>query len=105
MTEPMNVLLAALLLLNLFDAVLTLFWVTTGITTEENPLMAAALSHSPLAFIGAKLGLVTLAVLLFHRHRRRRSVRLATWLLVGIYYGIALFHAWFFGSVVVPLFF
>ncbi|MBM4320260.1 MAG: hypothetical protein FJ125_09920 [Deltaproteobacteria bacterium] len=98
-------LLAALLLLNLFDAVLTLFWVTTGLTTEENPLMAIALAYHPIAFVSAKLSLVGLAVFLLHRFRRRQSVRLASWLLAGLYYWIALAHAWFYGAVVIPAFF
>jgi len=100
--RPVNVLLASLLVLNLFDAVLTLFWITLELTTEENPFMEVLLDRSPVLFMSVKLLLVSLATVLINRGRHRRDVLWATWLLVAFYYFVAANHAWFYGDVVVP---
>ncbi len=50
--------LGALLVLNLFDAALTSVWVSSGITGEGNPMMAAAiaLGYGPFV-LGNHLGI------------------------------------------------
>jgi len=69
--------LRILLVLNVFDAVLTLIWVETGIATEANPLMAGALEGSPLGFMVIKMTLVALCVGLIWRLRDRLAARAA----------------------------
>jgi hypothetical protein len=53
--------------LNALDALLTIFWVQTGIATESNHLMDALLSIGPLPFLLFKLGfgVFTATVLLY----------------------------------------
>jgi len=69
--------LRALLVLNLFDAFLTLLWVSVGLATEANPVMAEAIGHGPAAFLLSKITLVSLAVLLLWRNRDALTARLA----------------------------
>ena len=69
--------LRILLVLNVFDAVLTLIWVETGIAYEANPLMAGPLEGSPLGFMVIKMTLVALSIGLIWRLRERRAARTA----------------------------
>lgn len=43
-------------ILNLLDALLTLIWITSGAAREGNPIMAALLDLSPVAFFCTKVG-------------------------------------------------
>ena len=56
--------------MNALDALLTIFWVQTGIATESNHLMDALLSIGPLPFLLFKLGfgVFTATVLLYGSH-------------------------------------
>lgn len=63
---------SAVVILNLLDAVFTLAYTSSGLATEANPFMNEALEAGPLAFMVAKLSLVSLAVLLLWRLRSRR---------------------------------
>jgi hypothetical protein len=62
---------AVVLVLNLVDAILTLFWVGTGFATEANPLLSELVMRHPVGFAVVKLGLVSLGSLLLWRLRRR----------------------------------
>jgi len=52
-----------LFLLNALDAALTLVWISTGASTEANPLMAWLLAHGAVPFIVVKLALGFVACL------------------------------------------
>lgn len=65
------------IVLNLLDALWTLCFVEAGVAAEGNPLMASALTQGPIGFMIAKIGLVSLSVLLLWRLRHRRSATLA----------------------------
>jgi cytochrome bd-type quinol oxidase subunit 2 len=71
---------AALIVLNLLDAIFTLLWVESGIASEGNPIMDRAMTHGPIGFMVIKLALVSLCVLLLWRlrHRRAAAVSLVT---------------------------
>jgi hypothetical protein len=69
--------LRALLVLNLFDAFLTMLWVYNGLATEANPVMAEAMGYGPVGFVFTKIALVSLAVLLLWRNRESLSARFA----------------------------
>ena len=82
----------AILVLNLLDAVFTLVLVTAGVAVEANPLMETALARSPLAFMLAKLTLVSLGILFLYRMRHHRFAALA---LIGsaiVYAGVVAYH-------------
>jgi hypothetical protein len=64
---------AAIVILNLVDAVFTLLYTGSGMASEGNPLLSSVLSASPTAFMAVKLSLVSLGVLLLWRLRQRRA--------------------------------
>jgi hypothetical protein len=68
---------AAVLVLNLVDAALTLAWTTAGLAHEANPLLDGVLARSPLLFMTVKLSLVSLGLLLLWRLRWRRAAGFA----------------------------
>ena len=71
-TPPiLRVLVVALVILNLLDAVFTLTWVQLGVATEANVLLAGVLDTSAVGFMLVKIGLVSLGVELLWRQRRR----------------------------------
>jgi hypothetical protein len=72
---------ASIIVLNLFDAILTLTVVHAGAAAEANPLMEVSLSWGAIWFVLVKLSIVSLGVQLLWRQRR---VRLAAIGLVGV---------------------
>jgi hypothetical protein len=67
------ILAAAILILNLGDAVFTLLYTGTGLATEGNPVMELFLDHSALGFMVFKLVLVSGGVFVLWRLRQRRA--------------------------------
>jgi hypothetical protein len=67
----LRVVVVALVILNLLDAVFTLTWVQLGVATEANVLLSHVLDASAVAFVLVKIGLVSLGVELLWRQRRR----------------------------------
>jgi hypothetical protein len=89
---PLTLVAAAVLILNLADAVFTLVYLHVGMAEEGNPVMGSALTHGPVGFMAIKLALVSLGVLLLFRLRARRAASIA---LVGsaVAYGsLLVFH-------------
>jgi Domain of unknown function (DUF5658) len=64
---------AAVIVLNLLDAMFTLLWVRAGVATEANPFMDRAMAHGAVGFMTIKLALVSLCVGLLWRLRHRRA--------------------------------
>jgi hypothetical protein len=62
---------SAVVILNLLDAIFTMFYTKAGYASEANPLMAVTLASTPVLFVLAKLSLVSLGVLLLWRMRHR----------------------------------
>lgn len=80
-----------LLLMNLADCCLTLFWVAGGHATEANVVMAALLQLGPVPFAVVKTALVMAgAWVLFHR--RHRPLAQAGLLVVTVAYLAVLVH-------------
>lgn len=71
----------AVIVANLLDAVFTMFWVESGIAVEANALMAVVLERSAVGFTALKLAVVSAGVLVLWRLRHRS--RLAVPGLVG----------------------
>ncbi|UJR84425.1 DUF5658 family protein [Sandaracinus amylolyticus] len=67
--------LAALLVMNVADAILTLVWIETGLALEANPLVELALRGGPVSFMAAKLAMVSGAALVLIRLRARFTQR------------------------------
>lgn len=90
----------AVVLLNLLDAVFTLVWVESGVAREANLLLEGILSQSAVAFVAVKMGLVSLGVMLLWRQREHRLAVGGLALSLTLYSGLLLYH---FGIAVATL--
>lgn len=84
--------LKALLLLNLLDAIFTLWWVGTGVAVEANALLRDLVVDHPIRFVLTKLGLVSLGSLLLWRLRQHPLAVIAIFGAFFIYYLVLLHH-------------
>lgn len=91
-TAMIEMLLAATLLFNLLDLVLTLIVVEAGLAVEANPAMAALLQVGGLPFALCKLGLVSAGVWILWRHRRRQLAFAGATGICTAYAMVALYH-------------
>lgn len=85
---PINI---VLLVIGLADLLTTIFWLRTGQATEVNPIMAAALSLSPVLFILVKLATLGAYVAVIEWYRRRRNpsfARIVSNITVTAYVGV-----------------
>lgn len=87
--------MAALLVLNLLDALFTLAFLQLHLAEEANPLMAAAYAGSPVLFLVVKLVLVHSGALLLWIHRATAAARGALAAGVALYAGIVVYHCSF----------
>ena len=76
---------AALLILNLLDAIFTIGFIQLGAAEEANPLMALPMADGPLAFMLIKLSLVSLCVTLLWRLQKHKSA------IAGIFAGATVY--------------
>jgi hypothetical protein len=83
---------AVLVMLNVFDAILTAIWVCTGLAVEANPVMAAVLAAGVAPFMLVKLMLVMPAAALLHAHRDRPLARFGVLAGTAAYTAVALIH-------------
>lgn len=81
----------SVLVLNLLDAMFTLWWVDTGLATEANALLID-LVERPLAFVTYKLALVSLGAIFLWRLRHRPLAVIAIFCSFLTYYLVLLQH-------------
>ena len=84
--------IAAILVLNLADAVLTLWWYFSGAAMEANPFMDVLLQKGALPFVAVKLGFVSGASWVLWKRRRRAISVIGIFLLFLVYYVLLLYH-------------
>ncbi len=89
----------ALQILNLLDAVFTLFWVSTGLAKETNVLLQNLVSEDPVLFVVVKISLVSLGSFLLWRRRRRPVAVIALIFVFMVYYYVLLVHLRFMSFV------
>jgi hypothetical protein len=82
----------AVLVLNLLDAVLTLFWVRAGLAREANPLIAQLASEHAVGLVLVKLGLVGLGSWVLWHRRDRPAAVVAIVAAFLTYYFVLLYH-------------
>lgn len=85
-------LLAALLVLNLLDAILTIWWVRLGLAVEANLFLRDLAHDDPLAFFIVKFALVSLGALFLWRCRERPLAVIAIFGMFFLYYLVFLHH-------------
>lgn len=82
----------AVVVLNLLDAVLTLLWVNAGIATEANVLLAQLVESNAVLFMAVKLTLVSAGMWLLWRHRQRPLAIFGMLLAFLTYNSLLLYH-------------
>lgn len=86
--------LVALLVLNVIDAVMTLWAIRLGVATEANPIMAAALEIGEPVFLLTKLSVVGVGCAVLWAARHRRIAQIGTCVCVTVYVFLAAVHMW-----------
>ena len=89
----------SVIVLNLLDAILTLLWVRLGIAEEANMLMRDLVNDQALAFVLAKIGLVSLGSILLWRNRHRPLAVVAIFVSFLAYYFVFLYHLTFWSQL------
>ena len=87
-----NILLPVLVLLTLIDLTATVFWVSSGIATEANPILEAVIQKSFLLFAFVKISLAYFGVLILRHHKKKRIVFDLAMAAVFIYLGVTAWH-------------
>ncbi len=83
---------ALVLILNLLDAVLTIYWLTAGRAEEANPVMAWFLGYGEVPFVVAKIAVVSLASYGLWRWRRQPIAVVGVFVVFLAYYFLLLYH-------------
>ena len=84
------------LILNIFEAVLTSFVVSNALAIEMNPLMGAVLELGIAPFIFIKLGIIVLSLSVLWKYRHIKLAQVGTniclfvYLMLACYFGYAL---------------
>ena len=82
----------AVIVMNLIDAVMTLWWVRTGFATEANPFLEQIVTEHGILFVTSKIALVFLGTTLLWRFRTRPLAVLGIFAAFMVYYEILLIH-------------
>lgn len=85
-------LVAALFVLNLLDAILTIWWVRLGLAVEANLFLRDLAHDDPIAFFVVKFALVSLGSLFLWRCRERPLAVVAIFTAFLLYYLVLLHH-------------
>lgn len=80
------------LVLNLLDAIFTLVWVRLGLAREANALIRDLVDHHAVAFVLAKLGLVSLGSWLLWTRRDHPGAVIGIFAAFLAYYAVLLIH-------------
>ncbi|HMQ02320.1 MAG TPA: DUF5658 family protein [Pyrinomonadaceae bacterium] len=78
--------------LNLLDALLTLIWVKNGVASEANHLMARLLEIGEFTFLGVKVALGAIAVLVLLRFGDLKLARYGLSFALAVYLGLMGVH-------------
>ena len=82
----------ATLVMNVLDAVFTIYWISDHKAVEANPLLATLAHQYPLTFVLVKLTLVSLGSLLLWRLRKRPLAVIAIFAAFLGYYFLLVYH-------------
>ncbi len=88
----LNGIVKGVIWLNLLDALFTLWWIRAGMAVEANVFLRDLANEQALAFVLAKLGLVSLGSLFLWRYRRRPLAVVAIFGAFLVYYLVLLRH-------------
>lgn len=78
--------------LNLFDIVMTQYFVNKyGTAIEGNPIGRWLIDH-PIALIAWKCAIVALLLLLLYHFRNVQIANIGSWITLGVYIALAMYH-------------
>ena len=91
--EKSAVLIIAIFLLSVLDAVFTLLWIKTGLAIEANPLLSDLIEKGSFSFVSTKIALTAFGCgILYHvRHQGKLASRVITFL-ACLYFSVLLYH-------------
>lgn len=89
----------AVIVLNLLDVFFTLVWVGSGHAEERNVLLDHLVRDYPIAFVAAKISLVSLGSYLLWSYRSRPLAVIAIFMALVVYYFVLLHHLHFTSAV------
>lgn len=78
--------------LNLFDALLTIYWVRNGLATEGNQLMASLLDMGNTPFLTVKIMVGVMAVIVLSRWKNLKLAQYGLTITLAIYLGLMGIH-------------
>jgi len=78
--------------LNLLDALLTIFWVRSGVATESNQLMAELLNVGNFPFLSVKIAMGAVAAIVLWRYANNRMARFGLTASLAVYLGLMIVH-------------
>lgn len=81
-----------LFLLNMVDAVLTIYWVRNGFATEGNALMASLLEIGNGPFLTVKLIIGAVTAIVLWRWKNLRVAQLGLTIALAVYIGLMAVH-------------
>jgi hypothetical protein len=79
--------------LNLLDALLTIFWVRSGVATESNHLMAELLNIGNFPFLMVKVAMGAVTAVVFFRYANNKLARYGLTASLAVYLGLMVVHA------------
>ena len=82
----------SVIVLNLLDAIFTLGWIQAGLAEEANAFMRDLAHGNAMAFMGAKLTIVSLGLYLLWRKRSRPLAVVSVFIAFLLYYLVFLYH-------------
>ncbi|MCO4764241.1 MAG: hypothetical protein KC502_22200 [Myxococcales bacterium] len=85
-------LVRAILILNVLDAVFTIYWISEHKAIEANPLLAELAHEHPVAFVAVKTALVSLGSGLLWRLRRSPLAVIGIFAAFLGYYFLLIYH-------------
>lgn len=85
--------LGVVIVLNVLDGLLTLFWVYTDRATEMNPLMSVLIEAHPVLFMSLKIALVHLGSIILLRNCDRSLAKLSVLIAFSLYGALILYHS------------
>lgn len=83
---------AAVIILNAIDAILTIIWIWLDKAIEANPLMANLVHNDPVLFVVVKMALVGLGTFFLWRMRRHKFAVITIFGVFLVYYWLLLYH-------------
>lgn len=89
-----RLILSALVIFTLLDLVLTLLWVSSGLASEANPILSAAMDISYILFAILKISLAYFGILILKKYEHVRLTFKAALFAIIIYTILMLWHTY-----------